>query len=294
MDLKYLNTFKTVAEEGSYIKAAEKLNYTQSTITFQIAQLERELAVKLFEKVGRSMTLTKAGERLIPYVNEVLTSVDRMRFFEKDLTQCKEDLHIGVGETLLCYHLPPILKEFHRRAPKARLFLRSMNCYDIRDELLNGTLDMGMFYDDVGGFGSSLVTYPFGSFPVILAASPETAQNFPDFITPNREIPVPFVINEQNCIFRQIFEKYLSEKSIRIDHTIELWSIPTIKNLVENNVGVTFLPTFSVYDETRRGTLKEIPTGLGDVRITAVCGHHKNKWLSPLMQLFLELCRPVS
>lgn len=293
MDLKYLSTFKTVAEEGSYIKAAQKLNYTQSTITFQITQLERELSIKLFEKIGRSMTLTKAGERLIPYVDEVLMSVERMRFFEKDLTQCQGDLHIGVGETLLCYHLPPILKEFHRRAPKARLFLRSMNCYDIRDELINGTLDLGLFYEDVGGFGSNLITYPFGSYPVVLAASPEIARDFPDFITPGREIPIPFVINEQNCIFRQIFEKYLCEKSIRLDHTIELWSIPTIKNLVANNVGVTFLPAFSVCEETQRGTLEEIPTDLADARITAVCGHHKNKWLSPLMQLFLELCRPA-
>ena len=67
MELKYLNTFKVIVEEGGFTKAAERLNYTQSTITFQIGQLEQELSVKLFERIGRKMVLTKAGERLIPY-----------------------------------------------------------------------------------------------------------------------------------------------------------------------------------------------------------------------------------
>ena len=101
---------------------------------------------------------------------------------------------------------------------------------------------------------------------------------------------VPFIINEQNCIFRQIFEQYLREKSIILDHTIELWSIPTIKNLVKNNMGISFLPAFTAQEELDAGVLVEIPTEIADRTITAVCAHHKNKWVSPLMQLFIDLC----
>ena len=290
MELKYLNTFRVIVEEGSFTKAAERLNYTQSTITFQIGQLERELSTSLFEKIGRKMVLTKAGEHLIPYVDEVLSSVDRLRNFEDDLAECQGDLRVGVGETLLCYHLPAILKEFHKQAPKARLFLRSMNCYDIRDELMAGSLDVGVFYDCVGGFGTNLTTYPLGTYPLALVASKDLRQQFPDFITPDQQIPVPFIINEPTCVFRQIFEQYLRERSILLDHTIELWSIPTIKNLVKNDVGVSYLPRFSVQEELDDGSLVEIPTGVTDTMISAVCGHHKNKWISPLMQLFIDLC----
>lgn len=291
MDLKYLLTFRTIVDEGGFSKAAEKLNYTQSAITFQIGQLEQELSASLFEKIGRKMVLTKAGERLIPYVDEILQSVDKLHFFKDDLSECQGDLHIGIGESLLCYRFSPILKEFHQRAPKARLFLRSMNCYEIRNELLNGTLDLGVFYEDVAGFGSSLTVYPLGSYPMKLVASPETKKLHPDFITPDRAIPIPFIINEPNCIFREIFEQYLREKSIILDHTIELWSIPTIKNLVKSDVGVSFLPAFTVQEELDAGELEEIPTELTDKTITAVCAHHKNKWISPLMQLFIELCK---
>ena len=117
MDLKYLNTFRTIVEEGSFSRAAERLNYTQSTITFQMGQLEGELSAQLFEKVGRRMVLSQAGRRLLPYVDQVLDAVDQMRFFQEDLTQCRGEITIGVAETLLCYRLPPVLKAFHRQAP---------------------------------------------------------------------------------------------------------------------------------------------------------------------------------
>ncbi len=288
MELKYLQTFQTIIEEGSFSKAAEKLSYTQSTITFQVGQLEQELSTKLFEKIGRRMLPTKAGEQLYPYVKEVLLSIDKMRSFENDLTKYKGDLKIGIGETLLCYRMPSILKSFHWKAPNTKLFLKSMNCYDIRDELLKGTLDLGIFYEDIGGMTDHIITFPFGKYTLSLVASPEIKQQFPDFVTPGQKIPVPLIINEQACIFRQIFEKYLNDKSILLDYTIELWSIHTIKSLVINNVGISFLPTFTVQNELEHGELVEIETDISDIQISAVCGYNKNKWISPAMDCFIK------
>lgn len=291
MELKYLQTFRTIVEEGSFSKAAHKLNYTQSTITFQVNQLEQELSAKLFEKIGRNMILTKAGEQLIPYVRNVLNAVDKMRCFENDLTEYQGDLQIGVGETLLCYVLPDVIKEFRRLAPKTRLFLRSMNCYDIRSGILNGTLDLGIFYEDIGGLNSSIISYPVGCYPISLVASPDLKKKYRDFITPNQNIPAAFVINEPTCIFREIFEQYLQTKSILLSYTVELWSIPTIKNLVKSNMGLSFLPRFTVQSELDSGEMIEIPTDMSEPNITAVCAHHKNKWISPAMELFINLVK---
>lgn len=289
MELKYLNTFRVIVEEGSFSKAAKKLNYTQSAITFQMGQLEQELSIMLFEKIGRKMMLTKAGEQLIPYVDNILNSVDRLHSFGDDLTQYRGALKIGMAETQLCYRMAPYLKQLHAQAPGAQLFLQSMNCYDIRDALIDGSLDLGVFYEDVGGFGSMLTSHPLGHYPLALVASPAIAAEYPDFITPDRSIPISLIINEKNCVFRQIFEQYLQKKSIILGHTIELWSIPTIKGLVRNDVGISYLPVFTVQEELDSGTLVRIPTELDGRTITAVCAHHKNKWISPLMQLFIDL-----
>ena len=293
MELKYLQTFQRIVQEGGFTKAALSLNYTQSAITFQISQLEQELGARLFEKIGRHMVLSKAGEQLLPYVNEVLGSLEKMQNFQADLAECRGDLQIGLAETLLCYKMPSVLREFHQRAPQARLFLRSMNCYKIRDELLQGSLDLGLFYDNVGGFGSGLTTEPLGSYSLALVAAPEIKQAYPDFVTPDQKLPLPFIIDEPDCIFRQIFEDYLQRKVIRLDHTIELWSIPTIKNLVIGGLGISFLPRFTVEDELADGRLCEIELDsrvLSTQTINAVCARHKNKWVSPLMQLFMDLC----
>ena len=234
MDLKYLNTFRVIAEEGSFTRAAERLGYTQSTMTFQMGQLEQALSARLFEKVGRRMVLSQAGRQLLPYVERVLEAVNQMHCFTQDLTQCRGEITIGVAETLLCYRLPPLLKVFHRRAPQVKA--------------------LG-----------------------------------PDFVAPDHQVPLPFLINEPNSIFRQMFEGYLREKAIRMDHTIELGSIPTIKHLVENEVGVTFLPRFAVEDALAAGRLVELETGMEEPVLSAVCAHHKSKWISPLMACFLEI-----
>ena len=89
MDLKYLNTFRVIAEEGSFTRAAERLGYTQSTMTFQMGQLEQALSARLFEKVGRRMVLSQAGRQLLPYVERVLEAVNQMHCFTQDLTQCR-------------------------------------------------------------------------------------------------------------------------------------------------------------------------------------------------------------
>ena len=76
MELKYLRTFKTIIDEGSFQNAAERLNFSQSTVTFQIQQLEQSLSVKLFERIGRKMAVTQAGKEILPHIDAILDEVD--------------------------------------------------------------------------------------------------------------------------------------------------------------------------------------------------------------------------
>lgn len=95
MKLKYLTKFCTIVETGSFTNAAEKLNYTQSAITFHIGQLEQEVSVKLFEKTGQKMVLTQAGIALIPSVNDVFESIEKLRCFEM-IYLCVKEIYILV------------------------------------------------------------------------------------------------------------------------------------------------------------------------------------------------------
>ncbi|MCD8015327.1 MAG: LysR family transcriptional regulator [Lachnospiraceae bacterium] len=294
MELRSLKTFRVIIEEGSFYKAAVRLNYTQSTITNQMGLLEKELGVKLFERIGRKNVLTQEGKQLIPYVDQVLSSVKALEGFEESLAENSGEVRVGAAETMLCYKLPPIIREFTHSAPKAQLQLKSMGCHDVRDALVTGEIDIGIFYKDIGGIADCLEVREIGTYPLSCVASPETAALCSDLSTPGQVFSVPFLSNEPNCIYRVIFEEYLREQNISTARTIELWSIPTIKNLVENNLGITYLPRFTTEEEVRNGALCEIPVPIRHDEITAVCCWHKNKWISPVMQLFLDLCQQES
>ena len=165
MELKYLVTFATILQCDSFQEAAQKLNYTQSTITFQMQQLENELHVQLFEKIGRKMAVTQAGRELVPYVDAVLQSVERLSNYGKEYAQLSGTLRVAAAETLLTYQMQPILKQFRQQAPGVKLSIQCENCFRIRDEVLRGAVDLGVHYD-AGGYGGSMNVRPLAEFPL--------------------------------------------------------------------------------------------------------------------------------
>lgn len=284
MDLRRFITLKTVVEEGSFVRASRKLCCTQSTVTFHIQQLEQELSMQLFEKIGRRMLLTEAGKNLMPHVYELTRVMAGIRQAAQQDTEPTGELRVATGETLLAYKMPQVLQRFKMKAPKVRLSLQSLNCYVIRDALLADEADLGVFYRV--GNDDALHMTNFGEQELVLVASPLLKEI--DFTRPNQHLPVSFIINEPQCIFRQLFESTLRQRSITLENTIELWSIESIKRCVASNLGVTFLPRFTVEKELQSGELQQLHFSDIPLTITALCAHHAGKFVSPAMRVFME------
>ncbi|MDR1159260.1 MAG: LysR family transcriptional regulator [Syntrophomonadaceae bacterium] len=287
MDLKYLVTLKTILETGNFQKAAKRLNYTQSTITFQIHQLERELSVKLFERIGRKMVMTQAGKDILPQIDDIIQAWEKISNYGKSGVELSGSLKIAMPETLLNYKMQPVLKSFKEQAPGLKLSLQALNCDVILEQINNGALDIGVHYD-LGRNNYKLEMRKLSAYNLALVASPDFPEQYEDFITENQRKPVNIIGNE---IFRHILAKYLKNKNIVLDSTIELWSIEAIKKSVASNLGVALVPCFSVEEDIRRGLLKEIKTELGKTTVTALCTYHKNKWINPAMNLFMQLLK---
>jgi DNA-binding transcriptional LysR family regulator len=284
MDLRRFITLKTVVEEGSFLRASQKLCCTQSTVTFHIQQLEQELSVRLFEKIGRRMCLTSEGKRLMPHIHDLTRVMASIRQTAQQDAQPSGDLRVATGETLLAYKMPEVLQRFKQRAPNVRLSLQSLNCYVIRDALLSDDVDLGVFYRV--GNDDALEMLPLGEQSLVLVASPVLQRV--DFTQQNQHIPSSFIINEPQCIFRQRFESLLRKRQITLENTIELWSIESIKQCVSANLGVSFLPRFTVEKELRSGELIALPFGEDPESITALCAHHAGKVVSPAMRVFMD------
>lgn len=84
MDLRSIITVKAILAEGSFQKAAQRLNYSQSTVTFQVRQLENELSLRLFERIGRRMVITQAGKDILPHMESILRSMQEISAYGKE------------------------------------------------------------------------------------------------------------------------------------------------------------------------------------------------------------------
>jgi DNA-binding transcriptional LysR family regulator len=290
MDIRHFKTFKSILEEGSFSNAAMKLGYTQSTVTAQIQQLEYNLSIKLFEKIGRNMVLTPLGKELIPYTNELLDTIKKIESIGKYGDRIKGELTIAIGESLMSYKLQNVLSLFKEKAPNVRLFIISLNCLDIKNVLLKGEVDVGLMYD-IGIQNNSLTSVQLADFPLALVCSPLFEQDKIDLRNPNQEINTSLIINEVDCIYRKLIESYFHDKNIVLNNTMELWSIEAIKKCVASNLGISFLPRFVVEEELENGKLRELKVDCSNDKITAICAHHKNKWVSPAMSLFMQLVK---
>jgi len=290
MDIRHFKTFKSIIEEGNFSNAAMKLGYTQSTVTSQIQQLEQELSIKLFEKIGRNMVLTTLGKEMIPYANELLNTVKKIENVGKFGDNITGELKIAVAESLMSYKLQNVLSMFKEKAPNVKLSLISLNCYAIKNILVNGEVDLGLMYD-VGSQNDSLSTEKLSDFNLALVCSPLFEQENLDFCKPNQKVNTSLIINEVESIYRKILESYFFDNNIFLNNTIELGSIEAIKKCVASNLGISYLPRFTVEEELENGKLKELTVGCSDAKITAIYAYHKNKWISPAMSLFIELVR---
>mgnify|MGYP000849835725 CR=1 FL=1 len=290
MELRNIKSFIKVAEFENFSKAAEVLGYAQSTITLQIQQLEQELAVKLFEKIGRKMVVTRAGKELLPYIETVLDTVAAIGNYAKKTQGLTGELTVAMPESLLTYRMQKILRLFREQAPQVRLSLQMQNCFDIREAIVSGSSDFGVHYD-VGGYNDNIFQEKLAEFELTLVCSPAVPMQDRDFISSHQRKKLCLLTDDCKSIFFVMFAQYLSAKDIVMDNIVELNSIEAIKRSVASNLGVAVLPRFTVAAELEAGVLQEMTTAMPVTKITAVFAHHKNKWVSPAMERFIALLR---
>lgn len=288
MNTKYFLTLKTILETGSFQKAAEKLNYTQSTVTFHIQQLEEELSLKLFEKVGRKMVLTQAGNDLLPHIETILREAEFITRYGEHIAEPSGFLRVGMPDFLLCYRIQPVISEFQKRAPQVRLMIPTLSCQSIQTELLHGNLDIGI-HCITNTSPPSILRRPWASYKAVLVASKNANPEMLDFKKPHQRKEINLITSDSNSRHQKNLIRYLAERNIIVENNIDIGSLDAAKASVVNNLGIAYFPDFTVSKELEDGTLIAIPLELDSQPVPVVCAYHKNKWVTPAMDLFIRL-----
>lgn len=145
MDTQALTAFLAVAESGSFSTAAERLFLTQPAVSKRIAQLEQQLGTRLFDRVGRRIRLTEAGEALLPRARQVLLELEDMGRAISNLTgTVSGTLRIGTSHHIGLHRLPPVLRRFSREYPDVKLDIHFIDSEEAWEAVLHGDLEMGV------------------------------------------------------------------------------------------------------------------------------------------------------
>lgn len=292
MELRQLTTFRMVAETLSFSRTAQALNYVQSSVTAQIQGLEEELGVRLFDRLGKRVALTDAGVRLLPYAEKILRLSEEARCVVTGGDAPTGTLTITAPESICTYCLPEVLIQFRRRFPHVKLLFRPNSFLDMRRVVSEGEVDIAFVIEE-RLYSNSLMIEALAPAPLHLLVSPEHhLAGVPAVSTRDLE-GEQFLLTNMGCAYRNVLERALNQAGAHFSTNLEFESVEAIKQCAIASMGIAFLPAMTVARELEAGSL--LPLNWEDQQFSAVIQMlwHKDKWLSPALQAFLEVAREV-
>ena len=288
MDTKNLTTFIYVAELRSFTKAADRLGFSQSTVSFQIKQLETELSCQLFERINHTVHLTEKGREVLEYAHQI----NRMTRELKD--SMKEEVSFGyirlaMADSLCTSLLSRDFLRFRELYPNISLkiiaagteeMFRLMN-HNEADAIL--TLDNHIYNTEYRILREEKVRTFFvaGAGTRIASASSLSIEEL---------LLQPFILTEKGMSYRRLLEEKLAELSLEIQPVLEIGSTELICSLVEQGAGISFLPEYVIKDRVKAGTLVCLPVSGLEIHVWKQLLYHRNKWVSPQMERVLKYC----
>ena len=142
MEIRNIATFLKVASTQNFSKAAKQLGYSQSAVTVQIQQLEKELSTQLFERIGKRVYLTEKGQEFVNYANEIMKVTNKALNFSKDSQKPTGKLKIGGVESICTALLPDLILKYHKLYPDVEIVIRSGTTKELLDMARGNELDM--------------------------------------------------------------------------------------------------------------------------------------------------------
>ncbi|MGE5607359.1 MAG: LysR family transcriptional regulator [Bacteroidota bacterium] len=286
MELNQLRTFHLAATEHSFSKAAQLLHLTQPAVTQQIKNLETELGEALFERLGRVLVLTPAGETLLTFAQPLLNLADQAFETVRQFTNERGRLTIGAGSTNTIYRLPNLLQHYHRDCPQVELRIRNGDSELITGLVYENAIDLGLITTINNNFPSVIQATPLFKDGIWLVAPP----NYPLSMTPTELAAESLILYRAGSGFRRYLEDQFRSQRFTPKVTMELESIEAIIRLVRCGLGLAFLPEIAVKEEIANGVLKAIKVeGWPEFYRQTHLILRKDKYLTWPIKTFLKL-----
>lgn len=292
MDLRQLTIFREVAKHLSFTRAAMNLNYVQSNVTAQIRGLEEELGQPLFDRLGRQVVLTEAGQQLLEYAERLLRLAEEAQAAIAPGTMPRGTLRIGSSESLCVYRLPALLRAFRSRYPHVHVIFCPSSYAELRRLVHEGEIDVALVNEDPmdeDGPADEVLAYE----QVWMIAAPDHPFASRETIAPEDLDGADLLLTEPRCSYRALLERALNRARVYPGTVMEFNSLEAVKQCVMTGLGVSVMTAVAVASEVEQGRLVRLPWSGPDLSVATHLIWHKDKWLSPSLTAFLNLAREI-
>ena len=291
MTLDQLQTFKTVAAVQSFRHAAEALHLTQPAISKQIQALETELAQRLFER-GKRAQLTVAGTALLKHVEHLSQIIRAAKEEIADLREIRGGyLAIGAAHSIATYILPNLIETYRTRYPKVNLSIEAGWSVELTRRVLSYDLDLGLIVTISPKFEglSKLQFVPLATADLVFVVSPDNPLATRKRMTWNDLKDVPWILNQDGCVYRGYVENRLKERGQTMKVEVEVIGLELQKKLTQLGLGIALLPKGFVTTELKQGTLSVLNVSGEKLQSYSYLVFRTDRYVHGAMKAFLKL-----
>ena len=287
MELRNLTTFIHVAELGSFTKAAEQLDYSQSTVSFQIKQLEDELGCLLFERINHTITLTEKGRELVSYAHQIRSLTDDLKESLETEKEISGHIHVVTPDSVCEEMINSHYIDFHTKYPSISVRFTTgdsavmLHMLDHNEADVILTLDHHLYNKDY-------VIAKEEQLPMHFVASSSSKFAGTEGLSIRDIINEPFILTEYGQGYRRVFDRELAKKSLEITPVLEIGRTDIITSLIAQSNMISFLPDFVTKSLIESGELCYLDVCDVNIDIWKQLIYHKNKWISKSLKAFID------
>lgn len=287
MDLRALNIFMEVAELKSFTRAGEKLGYSQPTVSFQIKQLEQELGVQLFDRIGHTVALTDAGRAALSYAQQIYQLSQEMALDTKKRQEPTGVIRLAMADSLCT---PLVVREFARfreHYPKVQLHITTAGTDELLRLVDHNEVDLACIMD-TRIYDTSYVIANEERIGVHFVASARNPLAKRETVEVEELLERPFMLTEKGMSYRRLLDEKLAQKNKEIHPVLEMGGADLICRLVSEDQGLSFLPDYVTEAAVRQKKIVRLNVEDFQVEVWKQLLYRRDKWVSLQMRAMID------
>jgi LysR family hydrogen peroxide-inducible transcriptional activator len=287
MEIHQLVYFVAVAETGGFSRAAERCNVAQPSLSQQIMKLEHELGQQLFDRLGRTVTLTQAGQALLPRARSILAELQEIkRGLSQEINEGYGHLAVGFIPTVAPFVLPGVVKLFTNKFPHAELSVYEDLTEALLRNLLGGKLDIAIMSLPLNN--KLIITHELCTEPLLVASARHHELISKASIRVKELEGFPFIaLNEVHCLGEQV-QSFCYQQNLNLQIVCHTSQLSTVQSCIALGLGVSLVPQMLAASDTS-GQIVYRPVSDAMPRRKIAAASHAGRLLSFLAQQFIEV-----